>query len=300
MAIDRRKFMKIAGLAAAGAAASPAARLLATDENVAIPDAGITAAEQAPAGLPQEHPLTAGRWAMVVDLRKCEEYNAAHGNSCTHCMDACNHTHNVPDIPADQFGGEEIKWIWKEHFGHAFHNQRHPFQREHLEHLPIPVLCNHCDNPPCVRVCPTQATFKREEDGIVMMDWHRCIGCRYCVVACPYGSRSFNWRDPRPFIDELNPDFPTRTRGVVEKCTFCEERLARGEGPACVEACPAGALTFGDLEGDDPEFRNLLANNFSLRRKPELGTQPEVYYIGVAGSHGSDDDSHSSEEASHD
>jgi len=140
------------------------------------------------------------------------------------------------------------------------------------------VLCNHCDNPPCVRVCPTQATWKRD-DGIVMMDWHRCIGCRYCVVGCPYGSRSFNWRNPRPFVKELNPEFPTRTKGVVEKCTLCEERLAAGLAPACVEACKVKALTFGNLADPESDVRKLLATRYAIRRKPELGTHPELYYL---------------------
>jgi molybdopterin-containing oxidoreductase family iron-sulfur binding subunit len=140
------------------------------------------------------------------------------------------------------------------------------------------VLCNHCDNPPCVRVCPTQATFKRPEDGIVMMDYHRCIGCRYCMAACPYGSRSFNWREPRQYVNDINMNYPTRTRGVVEKCNFCEERLAEGKLPACVEACKQGALTFGELK-PGTEIQRLLSENFALTRKPELGTKPHVYYI---------------------
>ena len=112
-----------------------------------------------------------------------------------------------------------------------------------------------------------------------MMDWHRCIGCRYCILACPYGARSFNWRDPRPHIKETNPDYPTRMRGVVEKCTFCEERLARGELPACVTACDKGALAFGDLEDPHSEVRKLLEDRFSIRRRAGLGTQPEVFYL---------------------
>jgi Fe-S-cluster-containing dehydrogenase component len=99
------------------------------------------------------------------------------------------------------------------------------------------------------------------------------------VAACPYGSRSFNWRDPRPFIKDIQADFPTRMRGVVEKCTFCEERLVRGEKPACVEACKYGALVFGDLEDPESEVRKLLREHYTIRRKPALGTQPEVYYI---------------------
>jgi molybdopterin-containing oxidoreductase family iron-sulfur binding subunit len=112
-----------------------------------------------------------------------------------------------------------------------------------------------------------------------MMDWHRCIGCRYCVAACPYGSRSFNWVDPRPRIKELNPDFPTRTKGVVEKCTFCEERLAKGQQPVCVEACKDKALVFGNLNDPKSEIRELLRTRHTIRRKPELGTQPELYYL---------------------
>jgi len=112
-----------------------------------------------------------------------------------------------------------------------------------------------------------------------MMDWHRCIGCRYCMAACPYGSRSFNWLDPRPHIPRIDPDYPTRTKGVVEKCTFCEERLARGQAPACVEACEEKALVFGDLEDPGSAVRELLRTNFAIRRKAELGTAPEIYYI---------------------
>jgi [DsrC]-trisulfide reductase subunit O len=113
----------------------------------------------------------------------------------------------------------------------------------------------------------------------VMMDFHRCIGCRYCMAACPFGSRSFNFRDPRPYLKETNMTYPTRERGVVEKCNFCEERLAVGQLPACVVACKVGALVFGDLEDPKSEVRKVLSSNFSIRRRTELGTQPNVYYI---------------------
>jgi len=207
---------------------------------------------------------------MVVDLNKClvEE-------GCTKCINACHKTHNVPDIGNPK---DEIKWIWKEPFENAFVDQENFYMTSSLEDKKIPVFCNHCDNPPCVKVCPTQATWKRE-DGVVMMDWHRCIGCRYCIVACPYGSRSFNWRDPRPFIEEITPEFPTRTKGVVEKCTFCDERLAKGLEPACVEACTAKALVFGNLNDPKSNLRKLLKENYSIRRKPGLGTNPEIFYL---------------------
>jgi Fe-S-cluster-containing dehydrogenase component len=123
----------------------------------------------------------------------------------------------------------------------------------------FPALCNHCDNPSCVKACPTKATFVNEKNGIVAMDFHRCIGCRFCMAACPYGARSFNWQDPRPFIKAYNPDFPTRMRGVVEKCNFCGERLALGLEPACVEACKGtGAMVFGDLNDPHSEIRKVL------------------------------------------
>ncbi len=112
-----------------------------------------------------------------------------------------------------------------------------------------------------------------------MMDYHRCIGCRYCMAACPYGSRSFNWVDPRPFIKDINLDYPTRTKGVVEKCNFCEERLAKGLLPACVEACQHKALIFGNLEDPRSEIRERLSSHYTIRRKPGLGTEPKVYYL---------------------
>ena len=146
------------------------------------------------------------------------------------------------------------------------------------------VLCNHCDNPPCVRVCPVKATFRRD-DGIVMMDYHSCIGCRFCMAACPYGARSLNWRDPRPFIKEpLNMEYPTRCRGVVEKCTFCFERLAKGLKPACVEACKDKALIFGDVEDTNSEIRKVLRENPTIQRKPQLRntTLRSITYCEVA------------------
>jgi molybdopterin-containing oxidoreductase family iron-sulfur binding subunit len=263
MGLDRRRFLKGAGIAALGIAGTRGLRAFAQEDSTLIAPAADTTAERTA-------PLTAQRWAMVVNTVKCR-----HKEGCTDCVAACHGSHNVPDFGNPK---DEIKWIWKEHFEHAFHDTNE-YIPEEIKHLNVPLLCNHCDNPPCTRVCPTQATWKREKDGIVMMDWHRCIGCRYCVVACPYGSRSFNWRDPRPFIQEITPDFPTRERGVVEKCTFCEERLAKGKPPACVDACKEGALVFGDLEDPESEVRQLLREHFTLRRKAELGTQPEVYYI---------------------
>jgi molybdopterin-containing oxidoreductase family iron-sulfur binding subunit len=262
MEASRRGFLKIAGACALGAAAKPGIDLL-----------GPRLAE-AVAVSTNPGALTGKKWAMVVDMKKCWEKGK---DGCKDCFAACHTFHNVPEIGTIK---EEIKWIWTENFENAFPGQESPFLEEHLHGKPFVVLCNQCTNPPCVRVCPTQATFKRPQDGIVMMDFHRCIGCRYCMAACPFGARSFNYRDPRPFIkSELNLTFPTRERGVVEKCNFCEERLAVGQLPACVTACKVGALVFGDLENAKSEVRKLLAARFSIRRKAELGTQPNVYYL---------------------
>jgi len=211
------------------------------------------------------------QYAMIVDTRKCSTLP-----ECTKCIEACNSSHNVPVIPNPE---HEIKWIWKEKVANVFEAQQIPYLETTLKERATIVLCNHCDNPPCVRVCPTGATWKREEDGIVMMDWHRCIGCRYCMAACPYGSRSFNWIDPRTELKVLNPAFPTRTKGVVEKCVFCYERLALGQGPACAEVCPAKALIFGDLNDPQSEVRKMLGSGLTLRRRPSLGTGPNIYYI---------------------
>ena len=223
--------------------------------------------------------------AMVIDIARVND-DVAHA-----CIEACHYQHNVPtsDNPRRQ-----VKWVWQEHFNHAFPDQTHGSMAEEFEHLPVLLMCNHCDNPACVKVCPTAATWKRKSDGIVMMDMHRCIGCRYCVVACPYGSRSFNWSDP----DErfINTDYPSRNRGVVEKCNFCAERLRVGEEPHCVEATRevpggAGALTFGDMSDPDSEVSRLLRTKHTITRKNALGTGPNVYYIlpDSAGVHASSD-----------
>lgn len=257
MEVTRRTFLKLGGLSLLGLLAAPALDILARADLTRV--------------LGNPEAVAAKRWALAVDMRKCWENGKG---TCQDCLLACRQAHNVPDIPDPQ---EEIKWIWTEPYENAFPGQEHPFARD-LAGRPFLVLCNHCADPPCVRVCPTRATFKRE-DGIIMMDYHRCLGCRYCLAACPYGARSFNFRDPRPFIRNLNPAYPTRERGVVEKCNFCEERLAAGLAPACVAACRYGALVCGDLEDPRSPVREILRTRYTIRRKPELGTRPNVYYV---------------------
>jgi len=253
MRIDRKGFLRLTGISL----------LALTGKKVISAVAGT-----AQFGKTQTGPRT--RWAMVIDVKKCLQ-----DSGCTRCIEACDRAHNIPDF---KDRAHEVKWIWKEPYEHMFPPDGAEYTLATFRDVPLPVFCNHCDDPPCVRVCPTQSTWKRE-DGVVMMDWHRCIGCRYCMAACPYGSRSFNWVDPRPHIAQLNPDFPTRMRGVVEKCDLCEERLAQGQLPACVEACKQKAMVFGNLEDPDSEVRELLRTRYAIRRRPELGTRPQIYYL---------------------
>lgn len=215
-------------------------------------------------------------WGMVIDVSKFQG-----DEDFRRVADACHRYHNVPDI---KDSAHEVKWIWKEDFEHTFAELESEYLGEKIKKMNFPVLCNHCKSPACVRVCPTKATFKRD-DGIVAMDYHRCIGCRFCMAACPYGSRSFNFIDPQPYITNENPAMPARTQGVVEKCTFCVERLDKGMTPVCVEASRGGIL-FGDLEDPHSEVRKVLNENFAIRRKVELGTGPSVYYVIRGGSAG--------------
>ena len=255
--INRREFLKIAG-------AASIVGLLGGWEAVELLAPGELEAKY----LAKPEALTARRWAMVVDMKKMDEAIAKR------CIEVCHYVHNVPDIGDPK---REIKWIWLESFEHAFPHRNHEHVAERLKEKRFLVFCNHCNNPPCVRVCPTKATWKRD-DGIIMMDQHRCIGCRFCMAACPFGSRSFNWGDPRPFIKKRYPEYPTREKGVVEKCNFCAERLAKGLLPGCVEVSD-GALVFGDLTASDSEVRKALRRHFAIKRKPYLGTNPQVYYI---------------------
>jgi Fe-S-cluster-containing dehydrogenase component len=260
MESSRRRFLQLAGISAVGLGVKPVFNAFAAEH-------GEGSEPQVQKG---DKALAARQWAMVIDTRKLQT-----AEDLEPLIEACHKVHNVPKL---ENKNHEIKWIWESEYHNVFPTQPNRFLSEAVEHRPFLVLCNHCENPPCVRACPTKATFKRESDGIVMMDFHRCIGCRFCMAACPFGARSFNFRDPRPFIKEQNKAFPTRTKGVVEKCNFCNERLAVGLMPACVEASQ-GALVFGDLFDPKSEVRELLKTNYTIRRKESLGTEPSVYYI---------------------
>jgi molybdopterin-containing oxidoreductase family iron-sulfur binding subunit len=143
----------------------------------------------------------------------------------------------------------------------------------------VPRPCFHCENPPCVKVCPVGATYRDEESGLVLQLYDRCIGCRYCTVACPYGARYFNWYAPVfPAGTEryLNPDVPVRPKGVVEKCLYCSHRLPI---PACVQACSSGARYFGDLDDPDSEVATLARSPRAIRLLEDLGTEPNCIYL---------------------
>lgn len=258
MTINRREFLKTIGVSS----------LLGLGGSLVLEQfwqKGLAASET----VANDQGLKGKRWAMVVDVEKFRTES-----DYQKVIDACIQAHNIPQFENTK---DEIKWIWEESYEHTFPDQDNQYLEKSLKDKPFLVMCNHCDNPPCVRACPTQATFKRP-DGIVAMDYHRCIGCRFCMAACPFGARNFNFRDPRPFIKNINPNYPTRSKGVVEKCTFCVERLEQGLLPACVEVSN-GAIAFGDLENPDSDVRKLIETHYTIRRKPELGTQPSIYYI---------------------
>ncbi len=262
---SRRRFLKEAGAAVVG-----------LSWGLPVLSAGCrAAAQESSAKVPGK------QWAMVVDMEKCRREGVRQA-----AIEACDRAHNIPHIPDSD---DEVKWVWTTEFQHAFPEDVHERTPAAQREAPVLVMCNHCTDPACVKVCPTKATWKRESDGIVMIDMHRCIGCRYCMAACPYGARSFNWRDPRPYVEtdangDYYSDYPTRARGVVEKCDFCAERLRDGQLPACVEAVAkvaggAGALTFGDVTDPDSAASRLLRERETIVRRPELGTGPNVYYI---------------------
>ena len=208
------------------------------------------------------------QWAMVIDLRKCE--GCVTRDAPPSCVEACNAEHFVPS------GQEWIKVFEMEGAG------------GHTYFMPRP--CMQCENAPCLNVCPVGATYRNEE-GVILIDHERCIGCRMCMAACPYDARSFNWEQPDnppgATFANYSPEYPVpHRRGTVEKCMLCAHRTAAGRLPACAEACPMYAIYLGDLMEDIAtngqevvKLSLFLAEHSAFRLKEELGTRPRVWYI---------------------
>lgn len=228
------------------------------------------AMQQLVSSLAQEQEIPEERavhWGMVIDLKKCI--------GCQYCIYACQATNDVND---------DMRW-------NVFLVDE--TQTENTFFLTRP--CLHCQNAPCVSVCPVSATYIRD-DGLVVMDYDRCIGCRYCQAACPYGARSFNWEargeEPNPYAPDWgSPEVPRRARGVVEKCTFCIHRIDSGIAnglnpgiddaatPACVVACPVEARYFGNLNDPNSPVSQIIAATPTLRLRDDLGTEASVFYV---------------------
>jgi Fe-S-cluster-containing dehydrogenase component len=223
-----------------------------------VPDLPVVSNAAARLGIPGK------KFVMVIDLSRCKSVKA--------CQSACNHMHH---LPGDQ------NWIKVYAMQDA----------DHLAPYWEPTTCMHCDEPPCVKVCPVDATFKRQ-DGIVLIDSDRCIGCRFCMAACPYSTRVFNWNEPASLTPEQSKasyncetSMPQK-KGTVGKCDFCADMTRQGELPHCVSACPNGVFFFGDMVEDVVtngaetfRFSELVKDKSGYRLMEDLGTKPSVYYL---------------------
>jgi len=282
VSVDRRRFLK-GGLLLTGAATGVAAgsRLLpdggreaddGAPETLALTVDGrlvsVRESDARPAAPPSDEEIRTGipgrRWVMVIDLALCD--------GCGSCQEACAETHFLP-------AGRD--WL------RLYQLQDSPETAPYW----FPKPCFHCDNPPCTRVCPVGATFKRQ-DGVVLIDNERCIGCRFCMAACPYSTRVFNWErpasPPEALAQAYSPEkgFPRRV-GTVEKCDFCPDMARQGRLPHCAARCEMGAIWFGDEnedavsngKGETTRLSKLLLDRAGYRYFEELGTEPRVYYL---------------------
>ena len=258
--LTRRDFITLAATAAGSAVAAQILTTGALSPFARLKQRQVTGADAEVKASSEYH------WGMLIDLSKCI--------GCEYCQRACSATN---DVAADKPWNIVVEE--KQESGHKFFFTR---------------PCLHCQDAPCVEVCPVQASYYRD-DGIVMMDYDRCIGCRYCQVACPYQARVFNWEKfegANPAVPEWGqPEVERRPRGVPEKCAFCYHRIDRGlaQGlkpgvdeaatPACVVACPTGARMFGDLNDHESNVSQILRERFSYRLRDDLGTGARVYYL---------------------
>ena len=240
--VDRRGFLAVSAAALGGVMLAPGVRLI----------------EIAAARAPGEAASKAVRWGLLIDTTKC-------AIDCDDCVKACGAEIGLRDTGRPR---TDAQWIRKVELKDMRSGRAHS----------VPVMCQHCAKPPCVDVCPTGASFKRA-DGIVLVDRHICIGCRYCMMACPYKARSFVHE---PLADQ-NPDVP-RGKGCVEGCTLCVHRVDRGGQPACVEACAkAGhnAMLFGDLNDPQSEIARAVAQYATTQIRADLRLDPGVRYRGI-------------------
>jgi Fe-S-cluster-containing dehydrogenase component len=224
---------------------------------------------------------TTPRWGMVIDLDRC--------TGCQACVVACHMENNVPVVGEEESArGRSMHWIRIERYWEG----EYPDIKARF----MPVLCQQCTEAPCEPVCPVFATYHSPE-GLNAQVYNRCIGTRFCGNACPYKVRMFNWfrpEFPEPLNEQLNPDVTVRSRGVIEKCTFCIQRIRRVEleaefqgrevadgdiQPACVQTCPSSALIFGDLNDPDSRVSQLARSHRSFRLLDERGTDPAVIYL---------------------
>lgn len=224
---------------------------------------------------------TTHSWGMAIDLDRC--------TGCQACVAACHAENNLPlSDPDSAAKGRAVHWIRVDRYYEG------EFPDIRVKH--IPVLCQQCDEAPCEPVCPVYATYKNPE-GLNVQVYNRCVGTRYCANNCPYSVRFFNWFDPvwpSPLGLQHNPDVSIRMGGVMEKCTFCIQRIKRGKTeandekrpladgdiqPACVQSCPAEAMVFGDLNDPESKVSRLAAAGRSTRLLEELGTKPKVFYL---------------------
>jgi len=287
--VSRRDFLTAVGLAAAGvlAGCSPEVReaylqkhfLELTPEEVQHRLARLRADCRKQFGRDVSISAVPARpdvmFGYALDLSRCI--------GCRRCVYACVKENNQSRDP-------QIQWIRvlemeKEH-GIDLERANPYYDPEKVpdvDHFYVPVACQQCRNPQCTTVCPVGATWQ-EPDGIVVIDYDWCIGCRYCMAACPYGARHFNWGEPHLPPEELNPDLHVlgnrpRPTGVVEKCTFCIQRVRTGRYPACVEICPVGARKFGNLLDPESEIARILKEKRVFVLKSELNTEPKFYYF---------------------